>query len=130
MRHPSKPLSFSFPLFLTYFWKGIFRTYLIFRTLLEWFGVSSLYLLGPCFSSAPTDSLTGINNTVSLLYSLYTHKPLLCLKKSFDFVTWFRFLLILKMSGICPVPVFSHDYLSFCSFFPPTSPFSHLHSSS
>lgn len=85
MRHPSKSLSFSLPLLLTYFWKGLFRTHLIFRTWLEWFGVSSLHLLGPCFSSAPEDSIICINHTVFLLYSLYTHKPLLLPEEIFWF---------------------------------------------
>ena len=51
--------------------------YLIFRTLLQWCGVSSLYLLGLCSSSAPEDSIIHINYTIFLFYSLYTHKLLL-----------------------------------------------------
>lgn len=124
---PLNPYLFSPTSPLYIFLEG--KKHLIFRTLLlEWCGVSCPYLLGPCFSSAPVDSIIPINNTAFLLYSFRHISSCFCLKTSFDFLIQCRFLLIVKPSGICPVPVSSQDHLSFCHFFPPS--FSHPHSSS
>lgn len=81
MRHSSKSLSFfSLHVPLPFFWKGIFRTYLIFRTLLEWFGVSSLCLVEPCFSPTPADSVLCADYTAFPLDSLIHMLSCFCLK--------------------------------------------------
>lgn len=95
MRHSSKSLSFFFPFLFPYhfFWKGIFRTYLIFRTLLEWFGVSSLCPVEPCFSPAPADSVLCVDYAAFPLDSLTHMLSCFCLKNKNQNISWYFFYL-------------------------------------
>lgn len=108
---------FPLPLLLTFFQKEVFRTYIPFRTLLECFGVSSLCLAEPCFSSAPADSIVCIDNTAFLFGSLTHIHSCFCLEKSFNLFNSIQISPNLEnVSDICPILVFFPWLLVFLPF--------------